>query len=138
MKIFERILDRRIRDITQLTVNQCDFVKDCGTIDVIYAARFLLEKQKALHIAFLDLEKAFDRVSHEVIWYALRCHEVLEEFVQWVKILYVGLMSRVRTTADGSEEFSITVGVHQGSVLSLLFFILVMDAVIGGLQKPVH
>ncbi|VDO69908.1 unnamed protein product [Heligmosomoides polygyrus] len=76
MKIFERTVDGRIRDIVQLSSNQCGFVAGCGTIDAIHAARLLIEKhrekQKSVHIAFLDLEKAFDRVPREVIWYALR------------------------------------------------------------------
>ncbi|VDP62316.1 unnamed protein product [Heligmosomoides polygyrus] len=69
MKIFERIVDGRIRDIVQLSSNQCGFVAGCGTVDAIHATRLLIEKhrekQKAVHIAFLDLEKAFDRVPRE-------------------------------------------------------------------------
>ncbi|VDO79602.1 unnamed protein product [Heligmosomoides polygyrus] len=34
-------------------------------------------------------------------------------------------------------EFPISVGVHQGSVLSLLLFVLFIDAVTRGLQQPV-
>ncbi|VDP05229.1 unnamed protein product [Heligmosomoides polygyrus] len=83
MKIFERILDRRIREIVKLSNNQCGFVSGCGTIDAIHAARLLVEKhrekQKPVHIAFLELEKAFDRVPREAIWYALRQHNVPEE-----------------------------------------------------------
>ncbi|XGW23906.1 hypothetical protein V3C99_005819, partial [Haemonchus contortus] len=78
MKIFERIVDSRIRDIVELTTNQCGFVAGCSTIDAIHAARLLLEKhrekRRPVHLAFLDLEKAFDRVPRDVIWYALRQH----------------------------------------------------------------
>ncbi|EYC40245.1 hypothetical protein Y032_0623g776 [Ancylostoma ceylanicum] len=71
MKIFERIIDRRIRDIIRVSTNQCGFVANCGTTDAIHAARLLIEKhrekRKPLHLAFLDLEKAFDRVPHEAL-----------------------------------------------------------------------
>ncbi|VDO93775.1 unnamed protein product [Heligmosomoides polygyrus] len=71
MKIFERILDRRIHEIVKLSDNQCGFVSGCGTIDAIHAARLLVEKhrekQKPVHIAFLDSEKDFDRVPRELI-----------------------------------------------------------------------
>ncbi|EYC14718.1 hypothetical protein Y032_0039g118 [Ancylostoma ceylanicum] len=71
MKIFEHVIDRRIREIVQLSPNQCGFVPGCGTTDAIHAARLLIEehreKEKPLHIAFLDLEKAFGRIPHEVI-----------------------------------------------------------------------
>ncbi|VDO89274.1 unnamed protein product [Heligmosomoides polygyrus] len=68
MKIFEGVVDGRIRDIVQLSSNQCGFVAGCGTI---HAARLLIEehreKQRPVHIDHLDLEKAFDRVSREVM-----------------------------------------------------------------------
>ncbi|VDO97001.1 unnamed protein product [Heligmosomoides polygyrus] len=69
MKIFERILDRRIRENVKLSDSQCGFVSGCGTIDAIHATRLLVEKhrekQKPVHIAFLGLEKAFDRVPRK-------------------------------------------------------------------------
>ncbi|VDO82785.1 unnamed protein product [Heligmosomoides polygyrus] len=37
MKIFERVVDGRIRDIVQLSSNQCGFVAGCGTVDAIHA-----------------------------------------------------------------------------------------------------
>ncbi|WKY08003.1 hypothetical protein Q1695_007473 [Nippostrongylus brasiliensis] len=46
MKVFERIIDRRIRDIVELSVNQCDFVANCSTTDAIHAARLLIEKHR--------------------------------------------------------------------------------------------
>ena len=69
-----------------MSPNQCGFVKGVGTTDAIHSARIVMEKyrekQKELHAAFLDLEKAFDIVPHEVIWWALRKHKVPEEYVQ--------------------------------------------------------
>ncbi|WKY07080.1 hypothetical protein Q1695_006908 [Nippostrongylus brasiliensis] len=41
MKVFERIIDRRIRDIVELSVNQCGFVANCSTTDAIHAAQKL-------------------------------------------------------------------------------------------------
>ena len=32
MKIFERIVDARVRDIVQLSTNQCGFVAGCSTV----------------------------------------------------------------------------------------------------------
>ncbi|WKX94958.1 hypothetical protein Q1695_011869 [Nippostrongylus brasiliensis] len=141
MKVFERIIDRRIRNIVELTVNQCGFVANCSTTDAIHAVRLLVEKhrekQRPLHLAFLDLEKAFDRVPHEVIWYALRKQLVPEELINWVRILYTDPRSRVQAAAGISAEFPILVAVHQGSPLSPLLFIVVMDAVTKDLQRPV-
>uniref|UniRef100_A0A7I4Y565 Reverse transcriptase domain-containing protein n=1 Tax=Haemonchus contortus TaxID=6289 RepID=A0A7I4Y565_HAECO len=139
MKIFERIVDSRIRDIVELTNNQCGFVAGCSTIDAIHATRLLekyREKRRPVHLAFLDLEKAFDRVPRDVIWYALRQHGVPEELIEWVRILYTSPKSRVQTAAGTSAEFPISVGVHQGSALSPLLFVVVMDTITKDLQKP--
>ncbi|EYC12736.1 hypothetical protein Y032_0046g1396 [Ancylostoma ceylanicum] len=109
--------------------------------DAIHWVRLLIEKhrenQEPLHLAFLDLEKAFDRVPREVIWYALRRHAVPEEHIEWVRIVYADPRSQVKLAAGTSAEFPIIVGVHQGSALSPLLFIVVMDAITRDLQKPV-
>ena len=55
---------------------QFGFMPGRGTIDAIFIARQLqekyLEKKKRLFFAFVDLEKAFDRVPREVVRWALR------------------------------------------------------------------
>ncbi|EYB82911.1 hypothetical protein Y032_0347g3156 [Ancylostoma ceylanicum] len=141
MKILERIVDRRIREIVELSSNQCGFVKTCSTTNAIHAARLLvkkhLERNAPLHVAFLDLEKALDRVPHNVIWYSLRIHGFPEELVVWIKLLHDGTRSQVRTPNGTSEEFRVNVGVHQGSALSPPLFILVTDAITKDIQKTV-
>ena len=123
-----------LRSIVQLAPHQCGIVKRCSTTDAIHTVRIMmersLEKQCELHVAFLDLEKAFDRVPHHLIWWALRKHDVPEEYVRWIRIIYKGATSHVRTAAGRSDDFQINVGVHQGSVLSPLLFITVVDTII--------
>uniref|UniRef100_A0A671L7T5 ribonuclease H n=1 Tax=Sinocyclocheilus anshuiensis TaxID=1608454 RepID=A0A671L7T5_9TELE len=94
------------------------------------------EKYKTVHMAFLDLEKSFDRVPHNLIWRALRFHGVPEEYVKWVELLYHNTSSMVRCPAATSPPFNITVGVHQGSALLPLLFILCMDTMTADLQRP--
>ena len=72
----------------------------------------------------VDLEKAFDRVPQKVIWWALRKLGVEEWIVRLVQGMYANARSRVRVGEGYSEEFE----VHQGSVLSPLLFIIVLEA----------
>ena len=43
--------------------------------------------------------------------------------------LYVKTRTKVKTVAGVSKDFDIGVGVHQGSIISPLLFIVVMDEV---------
>ena len=79
-------------------------------------------------MAFVDLEKAFDRVPRKVIWWALRKLDVEEWIVRLVQGMYANVRSRVRVGEGYSEEFEVKVGVHQGSVLSPLLFIIMLEA----------
>ena len=48
--------------------------------------------------------------------------------VRLVQAMYNNSRSRVRVGSEYSEEFKVGVGVHQGSVLSPLLFIIVLEA----------
>ena len=72
-----------------------------------------------------SLEKAFDRVPRDVIWWAMRKLGIDEWLVQ---SMYKDVRSRARVGNGYSEEFGVGVGVHQGSVLSPLLFIIVLEA----------
>ena len=79
-------------------------------------------------MAFMDLEKAFDCVPRKVIWWALRKLGVEEWIVRLVQGMYANTRSRVHVGEDFSKEFGVKVGVQQGSVLSPLLFIIVLEA----------
>ena len=96
-----------------------------------------LEVKQPVHSAFLDLEKAFDKVPHELIWLALRDHLVPEVYIDWIKLMYVNSSNSVRCSFGLSQPYRISVGVHQGSALSPLLFILVMDTIGRGLITPI-
>ena len=49
--------------------------------------------------------------------------------------MYANARSRVRVNGQLSEDFDVTVGVHQGSVLSPLLFILVLEALSRGFHS---
>jgi hypothetical protein len=79
-------------------------------------------------MAFVDLEKAIDRVPRKVIWWAMRKLHGEEWAIRLVQGMYTNVRSRVRVGDGLSEEFGVRVGVHQGSVLSPLLFIIVLEA----------
>ena len=58
MKVLERVLEKRIRCLVSIDNMQFGFMPGKGTTDAIFIMRQVQEK----HHAFVDLEKAFDRV----------------------------------------------------------------------------
>ena len=82
---------------------------------------------KELHMVFVDLEKAYDRVPREFIWWCLRKKGVPEGNVTITQDTYNDCETLVSTRIGDTEYFHVGVGLHQGSALSPLLFILIMD-----------
>ena len=83
MKIWERIIDRRLREETSIGEEQFGFMPGSGTTDAIYTARQVMEKHremlKKLHMVFIALGKAYDRVPRQEVWRCLTKQGVPEK-----------------------------------------------------------
>ena len=75
------------------------------------------------------MEKAFDGVPREVISWAMRKLGVEEWLVSAVVCMYTGAKTVVRTVCGNSKGFEVKVDMHQGSGLSPLLFVIVMEAI---------
>ena len=80
------------------------------------ALRMLMEKyregQRELHCVFVDLEKAYDRVSREELWYCMRKSEMAEKYMEFVQDIYEGSKTVVRCAVGTAEIFKIKIGLH--------------------------
>ncbi|KAK3538471.1 hypothetical protein QTP86_003686 [Hemibagrus guttatus] len=74
-----------------------------------------------------NLEKAYDRVPREELWYCMRKSGVAEKYVRVVQDMYERSRTVVRCAVGQTEEFKVEVGLHQGSALSPFLFAIVMD-----------
>ncbi len=90
---------------------QYGFMPGKSTTDAMFALRVLLEKyredQKKLHCVFVDLEKAYDRVPREELWYCMRKSSVAEKYVRVVQDMFEDSVTAVRC-AVGRTDCTVT------------------------------
>ena len=132
MKIMERVLKCRVKKIVKIDDMQFGFMAGKGITDAIFIVRQLQEKylgkKKDLWMAFVDLEKVFDRFPHEEVWWALKSLGVDDWIVSVIKAMYEDATTMVKLNGRETRMFGVKVGVHQDSVLSPLLFIIMLEA----------
>ena len=130
MKMVQRIFEHRIRQQIEVDDMQFGSVKGKGTTDAIFIVRQMQEncrvKGRSSILALWIWKKAFDRVAREVIRWAM-CKLGVEEWL--VSAVMSGAKTVVRTVYGNSSCFEVKVRTHQGSALSPLLFVIVMEAI---------
>ena len=88
---------------------QFGFMPGRGTTNALFVARRMHEeyrlKKKKLYTCFVDIEKAFDRVSRKVMDWAMRKKGLSEVIVRAAMSLYHGAKAKVREGSELSQEF---------------------------------
>ena len=135
-KLYGRVLIKRIRESTDGAIGeeQCGFRSGRGCTDQIFAVKQVCEKYlakgKDVFWAFMDLEKAYDKVDREALWRVLRLYGVGGKLLKAVQSFYVDSRACVRVGSEVSEWFTVKVGLRQGCVMSPWLFNLFMDGVV--------
>ena len=79
---------------------------------------------------FYDLEKAFDSVEYCVLLHHLFRSGINGKTWRIIRYFYTNPRAQVRSGNGLSEVINLERGVRQGSVLSPLLFLLVMDSLL--------
>ena len=131
LKMFQNILERRLRKLITINNMQFRFSLEKGTTDAVFIIQQLQENHLEVHtdlfFTFVDFEKAYDTMPRDLVYWCLRRRGVPEKLARLVEATYHGTSTVVRTTHDRTDEFPINVGLHQRSGLSPFLFIIVIS-----------
>ncbi|AQK61125.1 hypothetical protein ZEAMMB73_Zm00001d054050 [Zea mays] len=126
MKLWERVIEHRRRGMTHITMNQFGFMSRRSTMEAIFLIKHVMERykeqKKDFHMVFIDMEKAYDKIPRNLMWWPLDKHKVPIKYVTLIKDMYDKVVTRVRTTDGDTNVFPINKGLHQGSALSPICF----------------
>ena len=134
-KIFAKLLLNRINDTVEkiLPEAQCGFRKSRSTADMIFAARQIqekcLEKDKDLYMVFIDLTKAYDTVSRDLLWQLLKRYGIPDKIINILESFHSGMEGKVSRQGEILEPFKINNGLRQGCVLAPVLFNIFFTAV---------
>ena len=127
-KAFARVILKRLQRLAEriLPESQCGFRAGRSTTDMIFTLRQLQEKcreqDKPLHIAFIDLTKAFDTVSRPALYQVLEGIGCPPTLLKLIISFHQDMKATVKFDGSTSESFGIKNGVKQGCVLAPTLF----------------
>ena len=102
--------------MSEISEEQFGFKKDCGARDAIFMLRILgersIEMQHDIHIAFIDYEKAFDRVKHEILMKDLKMLGLDETDLRLLNNLYKEQLAAISSNGKLSNWAQINRGVR--------------------------
>lgn len=142
-KLYAKILNVRLVSMTEKKIwdVQSGFRKGMGCTDQVFSLRSVVEKHlsKSLKVfcAFVDLEKAYDRVMRDELWTILSACEVDDCLIRALRSLYKDSIACVRINGRCSEWFRIRRGLRQGCVASPWLFNLYVDSCLKGMKERV-
>ena len=134
MKVFERVIKmhllKHLQENDLIKQNQHGFVSGRSTqtqmlqhySDVFEA---LLDDTR-IDTIYLDFAKAFDKVNHHILIKKILKHKIKGKLIEWIKNFLYNRKYCVVANGAMSDKHKVISGVPQGTVLSSLFFIIMI------------
>jgi hypothetical protein len=123
-KLYTGVLARRLNE----WIEKRDAISECymglrngrRTVDNIFILRttidkYLSRKRGKVYWLFVDLQKAFDTVVREALWWKLGKKGISSKFIEGVKGIYKNVKIPVKLEGNRVlEEFDSNIGLRQG------------------------
>ena len=131
-KIYTHIIKNRLKNTIPIIISkhQTGFQKGKSTTDNLILMYLVLEyyernPQEEGYLVQIDFEKAFDSVEHRFLFGVLDKIGLGRKLIQMIKVAFSGCSSMILVNGHLSEPVYLCRGLHQGSPLSPILFILV-------------
>ena len=139
LRLYTKSLAKRLTSAINLHPSQRGFIPAPGVEQNSILLEHLIRKQKkekgTLAVAFLDLAKAFDTISHDLFAKGLTRMGVPSQFIRVVEDLYEGATTTFATANGETRQISINQGVKQGDPLSPILFNVCLDPMFCSLER---
>jgi hypothetical protein len=138
MKLYERIVDGRVREVVKIPPEQSGYRAGHGSIRQLIRLQQILkfqqQKNSETYLAFLDLKQAYDWTWRDGLFYRLweagvrgKCWRIIVDF-------YKSNKTMIKTNFGNTKLHEVEVGVLQGSVLSPILFLVFINPIIAELR----
>ena len=130
-RLFEHFILFHIKPFLSTSDHEFGFKRSTGTDMCIFLLKQIissyLQQGSPIFSVFLDASKAFDRVSHELLFKKLLLRDVPPCFIRLLRYWYRQQQMRVRWGSQLSQFFGVSNGVRQGGILSPYLFAVYID-----------
>jgi hypothetical protein len=142
-KLFELLMNIRFTEWSEknraLRDEQGGFRTKRGCADQLFVLKEVWSSRRELKLptyaAFLDVKAAYDRVWRTGLWHELYQCGIRGKAWRMVRAMYARMRRVVLVDGQRSSEFSVEVGVSQGSVLSPFLYSVFIDGLIRFLKS---
>ncbi|KAL0808751.1 hypothetical protein ABMA28_012432 [Loxostege sticticalis] len=139
-KVLDGLLDHQLSKCIELNECQFGFRSGLSTETAIlrlkHTVQYYTTRKTPVYACFLDLSKAFDLVSYNVLWDKLRRDtNTPGEVINLLKYWYHNQTNTVRWAGSHSSQYSLECGVRQGGLSSPRLFNLYVNGLIDELSR---
>ena len=137
-KLFERLVNNRIKNTVKFTEAQAGGQQGKSTSDHINILKTLINYSKStrkpIHIIFLDVTKAYDKAWINAILYVLHKNGLKGKDWRIVKCINENLTAKIKTQHGETRTIKMRDSIRQGGVLSVIEYSNLIDEIAKQLQ----
>ena len=95
---------------------QCEFRSGRVCVDQVIVMKqkseIFVDKGKCLYVAYMDVEKAYDRIHRDAMWHILSMYGINGQLLKAVQSLYTGSEACVRVCSEEGKWYDVGVGLR--------------------------